>query len=410
MTAKPIMLLVDDEPAVLSAVERDLRPRFRKRFGLMKADSGAKALQLLDKLKEREDTVALIVSDQRMPGMGGAEFLARSRDVFPLARKVLLTAYADTEAAIESINHAKIDHYLVKPWDPPEEKLFPVIDELLADWRSKVPYRYYEDYLLGSDDVELHRLEEQHSVWSEHVEMVLDAAAYAPGEHVLDLGAGPGFASINLAERVGAEGKVLAVDTSDRFMDHLHRLIRHTGLSQIDFRLADVATLSLDSARYDGAFARWLFCFLDDPETVVRQTASLLKPGARLAIIDYFNLTAAGWHPRSPALEKAFPAVCRGFAASGGDLDIGSKLPAMLARRGFEVTHLQLLNEISRPGQPHWRWIKSFRDSFFPKLVAGGFLSDGDLEAFDQEMSQLEQESSSFFLTPPIIGIIARKQ
>ncbi len=384
MSSKAIILLVDDEPEVLSAIERDLRPQYRRRWGLMKAGSGAKALEILETLKQRENTVALIVSDQRMPEMGGAEFLARSRDLFPLARKVLLTAYADTEAAIQSINQAKIDHYLVKPWDPPEEKLFPVLDELLADWRSEVPYSYYEDYLLGSDDVELRRLEEQHGVWNPHVEALLDAAAYHSGESVLDLGAGPGFASISLAERVGAEGRVLAVDTSDRFVDHIRQLIQHMGLNQIEYRVADVGTLSVDGDLYDGALARWLFCFLDDPEGVVRQTAGLLKPGARLSIIDYFSLPAAGWHPRSPALDKAFPAICNGFAASGGDLDVGDKLPAMLERNDFDVTHLHLINEISRPGEPHWNWIKSFRGSFFPKLVAGGFLGADELEDFDQ--------------------------
>ena len=139
---RPILLTVDDDPQVVQAIERDLRHQYGKRFRILKAGSGQKALALVKQLKIRNDIVALLLVDQRMPQMSGVELLEQSIQIFPEAKRVLLTAYADTEAAIRSINKAKIDYYLMKPWDPPEEHLYPVLDDLLDDWWAtfKPPY------------------------------------------------------------------------------------------------------------------------------------------------------------------------------------------------------------------------------------------------------------------------------
>ncbi len=139
---KPNILIADDEPAVLNAVYRDLNPRYAKDYKIVRADSGATALDAAQKLQQRGETVALFLVDQRMPRMTGTEFLEKARAVFPEAKKVLLTAYADTEAAISSINKVGLDYYLLKPWDPPEDRLYPILDDLLADWNSSahIPY------------------------------------------------------------------------------------------------------------------------------------------------------------------------------------------------------------------------------------------------------------------------------
>src|SRR3954470_6797505 len=132
--ARPILLAVDDDVNVLEAVVQDLRRNYGSEYRVMRAASGQAALDTLSQVKAREEPVALLLSDQRMPGMSGVEFLERSREQYPEARRVLLTAYADTEAAIQAINSARIHYYLNKPWDPPEEKLYPVLNDLLDDW------------------------------------------------------------------------------------------------------------------------------------------------------------------------------------------------------------------------------------------------------------------------------------
>jgi thioredoxin reductase (NADPH) len=133
---RPAILAVDDEPTVLAAVSRDLRREFGERYRIMRAGSGPEALELLGELRRRGDAVALMVADQRMPGMEGTDFLIKARQVFPDAKRALLTAYADTSAAIAAINEVSLDYYLLKPWDPPEESLFPVVEDLLQTWEG----------------------------------------------------------------------------------------------------------------------------------------------------------------------------------------------------------------------------------------------------------------------------------
>ena len=135
--AKPALLAVDDEPEVLRSIERDLRRNYGQRYRIVRAESGAMALEAVNRLKERAETVALLLADQRMPVMSGVEFLTQATQVFPSAKKVLLTAYADTNAAIAAINQVRLDYYLLKPWDPPETHLYPVLDDLLEDWRAQ---------------------------------------------------------------------------------------------------------------------------------------------------------------------------------------------------------------------------------------------------------------------------------
>ncbi|MGH9168086.1 MAG: FAD-dependent oxidoreductase, partial [Acidimicrobiia bacterium] len=132
--AKPVILAVDDDRAVLGAVQRDLRKHYGKDFQVVGADSGREALQVAQDLKLRNDSVALFLVDQRMPEMTGVELLERVMDLYPEAKRSLLTAYADTEAAIGAINKAQLDYYILKPWDPPEERLYPILDDLLDDW------------------------------------------------------------------------------------------------------------------------------------------------------------------------------------------------------------------------------------------------------------------------------------
>jgi thioredoxin reductase (NADPH) len=134
---KPVLLVVDDDPQVLAAVRRDLRSRYREHYTVMSAGSGQEALATVRELKSRGDSLAMVISDQRMPGLLGHEVLARSRDVYPLARRVLLTAYSDIDAAVKAINDAHLDHYLSKPWDPPDERLFPAVDDLLDAWQAE---------------------------------------------------------------------------------------------------------------------------------------------------------------------------------------------------------------------------------------------------------------------------------
>ena len=136
---KPVIMTIDDDPQVLAAVGQDLSSRYGQDYRIVRAPSGEDALEAVHELLGRGDTIALFLVDQRMPGLGGTDFLLEARQSFPDAKRVLLTAYADTAAAIQAINEVDLDHYLMKPWDPPDEHLYPIVDDMLDDWIANHP-------------------------------------------------------------------------------------------------------------------------------------------------------------------------------------------------------------------------------------------------------------------------------
>lgn len=223
-------MTVDDDREVLRAIERDLRRKYGERYRVLKADSGQSALEALRELKVRNDAAALLLVDQRMPGMSGVEFIKQAIELFPDAKRVLLTAYADTEAAIRAINEANVNHYLLKPWNPPEQNLYPVLDDLLDDWqgsfrppfegirvvgnrwsprahevkdflaRNQVPYQWL-DVEAAETDVEVRRLVE--SLPDEELKH-LPVVIFSDGERLEE----PTTAEI--AERVGLRSRANA--------------------------------------------------------------------------------------------------------------------------------------------------------------------------------------------------------
>ena len=148
--SKPVLLTIDDDAEVLRAIERDLRRKYASEYRVLRAESGTAAMEIVRELKLRNNTVALFLVDQRMPGLSGVQFLEQAIELFPNAKRVLLTAYADTDAAIAAINEAGINHYLLKPWDPPEENLYPVLDDLLDDWQANVQPPFEGIRVLGN--------------------------------------------------------------------------------------------------------------------------------------------------------------------------------------------------------------------------------------------------------------------
>jgi thioredoxin reductase (NADPH) len=148
--AKPVIFTVDDDPDVLQAIERDLRSRYSERYRILRAASANEALDTLHRLKSRNDAVALLLADQRMPELDGVGFLSQATDIFPTAKRALLTAYADTNAAIEAINSARVHYFLLKPWDPPDQNLYPALDDMLTDFMGSYQPPYEGIQLFGT--------------------------------------------------------------------------------------------------------------------------------------------------------------------------------------------------------------------------------------------------------------------
>ncbi len=267
-----------------------------------------------------------------------------------------------------------------------------------------------EPYLLGTDPEEGRRLETQHRLWSQEAHDLWDRARFGPGDRLLDLGCGPGFAALELANRVGASGQVLAVDESARFIETLVQEAVRRGLAQLAARVERVEALRLEPGCLDGAFARWLFCFLPDPAPVIERVVSGLRPGGRFVVWDYLNYHATKLHPPSPAFDRVLAAVSESWQGSGGDLNVGERLPGLLTGAGCRVLDRVPLVRLARPGTALWQWPTGFFFGYVPRLVEAGLLTEAERRAFEAEWHEREQDPGAFLSAPPMVGIIAEKR
>lgn len=270
------------------------------------------------------------------------------------------------------------------------------------------------EYVLGTGSDEYARLGLQHRLWSAAAHNLWERARVQPGLTVLDLGCGPGHAALDLSQIVGATGRVIAVDESAAFLKQLHDQAVARKAHNIERFLGDVqdlrAVLPEEVGQIDIAYARWVLCFLDRPESVIEGLAPLMRQGGRIAIQDYFNyercLTLA---PRREAFTKVINAVAASWRARGGDTDVMGRLPGMLLRHGFKVTDLNVVQRVARPTDTMWNWPNTFWQNFVPKLVETGFLSAEDQAAFHECWAQASADPASFIQLPPVFELIAEK-
>lgn len=267
-----------------------------------------------------------------------------------------------------------------------------------------------EPYLLGTDPEEGRRLATQHRLWASAARDLWDRAGFGSGARLLDLGCGPGFAALELADRVGPGGRVLALDESARFIAELVREAEGRGLDQLAARVERVEELRLDPASLDGAFVRWLFCFLPDPAPVIARVVQGLRPGGRLVVWDYLNYRATTLQPRSPAFDRVLAAVDESWRRTGADLNVGGRLPGLIAESGCRLLELVPLVRYVRPGTPLWDWPTGFFFGYVPRLVEAGFLTEAERGAFEADWRDREKQPGTFLSSPPMIGIIAEKR
>lgn len=260
------------------------------------------------------------------------------------------------------------------------------------------------EYVLGTNDAELARLGFQHQVWSTDTTACWERAGFRRGATILDVGCGPGYATFDLADLVGPDGHVVGVDVSQRFVGHLRQQAAQRAVTNVEARVEDLAALSQPAASVDGAFARWVMCFLPDPATVIAHVARALRPGGTFAIMDYSFYEGFRVAPPSRAIERVFEVVADSFRAHGGNPNVGMDLPAHMAAAGLEVREIRPLVRVGRPGTALWEWPRTFFQVFLPTLVAEGTLSAGEHAAFRNAF-----DAATFFTSPPMVEVIGVK-
>ncbi len=264
-------------------------------------------------------------------------------------------------------------------------------------------------YLLGTDDIELQRLSRQHALWLRDTAAHWSRAGFATGHTILDIGCGPGFATRDLACLLGPTGRVIALDESPRYIDFIERWPRSPGAAPIEVIVGDARQIALPDRSLHGAYARWVFTFIDDPDAVVARVARALRPGGVFAVLDYLNWPALLWGPRNETLPAVRKAVMATYEQRGAEHSIGYRMPSVLARNGLLVRELSPLMHIARPGTPLWDWPEDYFRSFLPRTVEAGHLSPEVFAAWEAEWTANAADPAGFFVTPPQIEIIAVK-
>lgn len=269
-----------------------------------------------------------------------------------------------------------------------------------------------DQYVLGTGADELARLQQQHEAWTEVTFAAWKRAGVGPRAKVLDLGCGPGFASLELADLVGETGSVLAVDESENFVGYLNQKAKNLNLTQLRSVKADamdlIATIGQDE-KFDVVYCRWVLCWLKEPARAIASVKKILKPGGRFLIHDYFNWRSMGSAPRSPAIEKMVLAAVKSFTDRDGNVDVAADLPKLLRDAGFQLPTFTCHQRVAYGGSkdPALFWVLNWWRTYGPKLVTNGYLEAAVYTQAKKDMQILEDDPNRFFFCPPLFEFIA---
>lgn len=267
-----------------------------------------------------------------------------------------------------------------------------------------------QEYVLGTEDAELERLRFQHETWAAQAFEAWSRAGFGAGSRVLDLGCGPGFATLDLATWVGPRGRVLARDRSARYLAHLRAECERLRLEQVETSHGSVEELVLPAASLDGVYSRWLFSWLPDPEAALERVAGFVRPGGALALQEYLDWATMDLLPASATFRATIEACMRAWRELGATIDVGASLVGAARRAGLVLESVRPLARIGAVGSMEWRWLGDFYALWLPKLVAQGLLRS-ELEAeFRAEWARREREGASHVVTPTLVELVLRRR
>ena len=263
------------------------------------------------------------------------------------------------------------------------------------------------DYVLGTHDEEIERLGLQHRVWRPRVLDAWRRAGFGPGQTILDVGAGPGYATLDLAEIVGPSGRVVALERSRRFLDALELARRRRGFDQIEAREMDLDEGDLPALQADGAWCRWVLAFVKQPRELLARLSRALRPGATLVIHEYFDYSTWRLAPPTPEAEEFVRLVMESWRAGGGEPDVGLELPRWLEESGFALRALRPYVDVVAPSDDIWQWPKAFLEVGLRRLVDLGRLDATRARAIAAAFASREKEPNTFTITPAVLEVVA---
>jgi SAM-dependent methyltransferase len=265
------------------------------------------------------------------------------------------------------------------------------------------------DYLLGTHDEEIERLGLQHRVWRPRVLDAWRRAGITTGLKVIDAGAGPGWATLDLAEIVGPDGRVHALERSRRFLESLRETARERRLQNIETHELDLVLDQLPVQGADAFWVRWVLAFLNDPSPVLAKLASALKPGGVAVIHEYLDYRTWSLAPADPAIDEFKSVVISSWRESGGEPDAGRALPAMLPKAGLRVRELRPIIDIVSPRNYVWRWGASFVHTYLDRLVSEGKAEAAWADSVRAALARAEKDPDTVMVMPLVLEVIAEK-
>ncbi len=264
-----------------------------------------------------------------------------------------------------------------------------------------------KDYVLGTHDEEVARLGLQHRIWRPRVLDAWKRAGFSAGQTLLDVGCGPGWASLDLAEILGPGGKVHAVDRSRRFLEVLDAERSRRGIDNLVTHEIDLDANPLPDLRADGAWARWVFAFVKRPRDVLGRLREALRPGGSVVLHEYFDYAAWRMAPRVGELEEFVRVVMESWRAQGGEPDVGLDLPRWLTESGFEVRQMRTHVDLVSPADPIWQWPRSFIEVGLRRLVDLGSLPARRAVEIAAAVADAERNPATLMVTPAVVEIVA---
>lgn len=266
------------------------------------------------------------------------------------------------------------------------------------------------DYVLGTHDEEIERLGLQHNVWRPRAMAAWQRAGFTVGQTLIDVGCGPGYATLDLAELVGPRGRIIAVDRSRRFLDTLDARRRARGFDNVSIVEADLDVATFDEGAADGAWCRWVTAFVSRPRELLERVAHGLKPGARFVLHEYFDYATWRAMPRSPLFESFVEATIANWRRSGGEPDIALDIPTWLEDLGFAIESLTPIIDVIAPRDYVWQWPKSFVNVGLQRLIELGAIDERKAAEIAKAFEEIDADPSARMITPAVLEIIATKR
>lgn len=269
------------------------------------------------------------------------------------------------------------------------------------------------DYVLGTDQQEFDRLRLQHELWRPQAEAAWRRAGLGPGQRVLDLGAGPGLASLDLARVVGASGQVLALERSETYLASGHAAATREGLTQLRFLRHDLLAAPLSpeliGPGFDLAWCRWVAMFLPQLEPLLELMRAALRPGGRVVCHEYMHWSTFGLHPHGTTIRRFGERVQASFRAAGGDPDVNRRLPSLLARQGFVLEELRPLPVLGPPESMAAQWMERFVRVYAESLERQGLWSAADTAGIEADIEAARSDPGSYWVGPTVLELRARR-